>query len=288
VDGWNLIANPFPADIIWDSVILSANMTPFAYVLNPSTQAYFAIKNGSPPADTDSSIASMQGFWVKASTGSGTVTIMERHKKTSDGDNFQKMTSDPGSGLTLTYTSNGRAENVDIRFEQGATEGYDAFFDAFKLGSVNWLLSNFSSVSDDSTDLAYNSLPELNQSYSIPLKVSWGYPGYMTGALVNGTIDASDLSGLPGSACVILEDLDSATFTDLRTSSYTFDIPDSLTRPRFLLHISAPISKETINVACSGGADDRYSRWARNGPMELFVVERQWRYCSKYVQYKLG
>ncbi|MBL4578158.1 MAG: hypothetical protein JKX74_06760, partial [Flavobacteriales bacterium] len=255
VDGWNLIANPFPADIIWDSVILSANMTPFAYVLNPSTQAYFAIKNGSPPADTDSSIASMQGFWVKASTGSGTVTIMERHKKTSDGDNFQKMTSDPGSGLTLTYTSNGRAENVDIRFEQGATEGYDAFFDAFKLGSVNWLLSNFSSVSDDSTDLAYNSLPELNQSYSIPLKVSWGYPGYMTGALVNGTIDASDLSGLPGSACVILEDLDSATFTDLRTSSYTFDIPDSLTRPRFLLHISAPISKETINVACSGGAD---------------------------------
>ena len=254
VDGWNLIANPFPADIIWDSVSLSPNMTPFAYVLDPATESYFAIKNGGG-TDSDSSIASMQGFWVKASTGSGTVTIMERHKKTSDGNNFQKVNSVPEPGLTLTYTSNGRAERVDIRFEQGATESYDAFYDAYKLASLNWQLSNFSSLSNDSTDLAYNSLPELNQSYSVPLKISWGYPSFMTGTLVNGTINASSLAGLPASACVVLEDLDSATFTDLRTSSYTFDIPDSLTRPRFVLHISTPISKETINVACSGGTD---------------------------------
>ncbi|MBL4658605.1 MAG: SprB repeat-containing protein, partial [Flavobacteriales bacterium] len=255
IDGWNLIANPYPSDVVWDNVTLAGGVTPYAYVLNPvSGGSYITIKHGAPV--NDSSIASMQGFWVKTSGSAGTVTFDENDKSTNDNGPFYKMqVNHPDPGLTLKYTSGGRSEDLEIRFDQGATENYDPFYDGLKLNGPSWQLYNFSAVSGDSINLSWNFLPELNQSYSVPLSVVWSYPAFMSGTMVTGTVEVSDFSVLPSSSCLILEDLDSGIFTDLRVASYTFAVPDSLTRPRLMLHIGAPISKTTVSVACNGGTD---------------------------------
>jgi hypothetical protein len=56
------------------------------------------------------------------------------------------------------------------------------------------------------------------------------------------------------SSCIILEDVLTNTFVDLRQNiSYTFAQSTSVTAPRFVLHIYAPITKQTVNVSCWGG-----------------------------------
>ena len=251
-DGWHMVANPYPSDILWDSVTLSANMTPFAYVLDPAAKDYkAAYEQGVGPNDK---IPSMQGFFIKSTSGGGTATFKERHKVT-DGNNYEKMVGNSEPTLVLEFSAGTRVENTSIRFRQAASEAYDPMHDAFNIFSTDWQESNFSSETTDGVELQLNSLPELNQDYSVPLRVEWAYPSFQSGAIVNCTIDAIDFSDLPSSTCLVLEDLDSAIFTDLRVSSYNFDIVNSTTSTRFMLHIGVPMTKAVNNVMCNGAND---------------------------------
>ena len=102
----------------------------------------------------------------------------------------------------------------------------------------------------DSWDLSINSLPLLTSSISIPIRAKVKVTGSYT-----ITADITHLIGASLS-CILLEDLLTGTFTDLRLSStYTFTISDTTTAPRFLLHFSNPLQKQISGITCNGAGN---------------------------------
>ncbi len=122
-DGWNLIANPYPSDILWNTVTLSSKVTPFAYVYNPTSKSYEGYNQSS-----GRTIPSHQGFWVKVDSlvseldHIGTVTF-EEIDKVADGDNFYKTASTNEIGMTLS--GYGAYNSSRVRFNSNASAAYD-------------------------------------------------------------------------------------------------------------------------------------------------------------------
>ncbi|MBN4051355.1 T9SS type A sorting domain-containing protein, partial [bacterium AH-315-M05] len=248
-DGWNLIGNTYPSDVSWDAVSLS-NVTGFAYIYSDASSGYEIYEQGVG----SKTIASHQAFWVKVPTDAAASVTFDEADKATESDPFLKVVN-PNS-IKLTLTGNGFTDETEVRFKQGATEDYDWQYDAYKLLSFNYLTPSLSSVSADSTDLSINSLPELTQDIDIPIRITWSWPSYNFGNTATYTITVNDLSDMPLSTCIVLEDLLTSTSVNLRIdSSYTFTISDTTTVPRFLLHLGAPISKEGIDVSCNGASD---------------------------------
>jgi len=248
-DGWNLIGNPYPSDVLWDAVTLS-NVRPFAYIWDPNGDAWVSFDQSS-----GRSIPSHQAFWVKADTpGSGTVTFDE-NDKTTDGNNFLKTSQNKTPHLHLNIDGNGFHNDTEIRFKENGTYNYDPYLDAYKMTSLNDNAPNLSTVSADyyPIDLSINSLAKLDSNFSIPVRVTWGASGAGTKTY---TITA-DLNSMPLSSCIILKDTwNGGNSTNLRIdSSYTFTMTAGANIPaRFLLQVGAPIRKKSTHNLCFGDA----------------------------------
>lgn len=100
----------------------------------------------------------------------------------------------------------------------------------------------------DTIDYSINSLP-LNEDLSIPLLV-------YVGATKSYTFSVEGLDELGLNSCIVLEDRETGTFVDLRTTpDYTVTIPYTIATPRFYLHVSRPLEASTASVSCHGLSD---------------------------------
>jgi len=229
-DGWNLIGNPYPSDVLWDDVALSGTLTPFAYFYNPGTKAYDSYNQGDVYT-----IPSHQGFWVKVAIGgSGFETVtFDEVDKTTDGSNFLKMGN--SEKIAMTLTGYGSYNKADIRFNAAATADYDWQYDAFKLPTLNSNYVNLSTISSDNLELQINSIPTDYMNFNVPIKIYWGdtEPADPTQSL--SLIIDSLPSALPS---VCLEDLITGNTIELYEGmQYDFSAsysPSPL--PRFILH----------------------------------------------------
>ncbi|MBL4656941.1 MAG: hypothetical protein JKX73_02995, partial [Flavobacteriales bacterium] len=248
-DGWNLIANPYPSDILWDLTVSTTNLTPFAYVWDPNGDSYVSYDQ----AVGTSTIPSTQAFWVKnAAAGPGSVDFIEANK-TVDGNNFYKTYPIPG--ISLILTGNNFIDSTRIRLVNNSTYNYDPMLDAFSMYSLNAMKANISTVSADPNpiDLSINSMPELDGDVAIPVRV--GFSSSISGS--NTYTITANLNTVPQGSCVLLEDIFTGTFTDLiANNSYQFTQAAGVNLPpRFLLHISAPLETEITDVSCNGYDD---------------------------------
>lgn len=167
-DGWNLVGNPYPCPVDWDDVTLGANISSFAYVRDPVTEQYIELEQGNGDV-----IASHQGFWVKAVTGSivnNSITFEESHKSTANAT-FYKTHSD--GDIKLILTGYGNQNHARIRFRNNGTYNYDWNIDAYKLASTNNLVPNLSARTNDGYDLQLSSIPEDYEQFSAPLRIFW-------------------------------------------------------------------------------------------------------------------
>ena len=246
-DGWNLIGNPYPSDILWDVTVALSNVGTSAYVWDPNGDSFVPYTQAAT-----GSIPSMQAFWVKnIAVGAGSVTFIESNKK-ADGNNFYKAT--PMPGLSLILAGNGLVDSTKILFDDQASAYYDPMLDAYKLYSLNKQKANLSTVTADSipVDLSIHSIPELIGDVTIPVRIGFSEAG----STYTYTISAN-LASMPDGSCILLEDVFTSTITDLRVnSSYSFtQTAANNLPPRFLLHISAPVSAEVTDIACNGMAN---------------------------------
>ncbi len=149
------------------------------------------------------------------------------------------------NSIRFTASGNGFDDETFIRFTNAATTNFDNQLDAWKLLSANPAAPNISSVINDSLNLSINALPGLNSAVTIPIRLLVPVTG-------NYSIRRDSTLMLPMSACVLLEDLATGSTIDLRqTISYSFSISDTTSAPRFLLHLFAPITKNSVNPVCS-------------------------------------
>lgn len=246
--GWNCIANPYPSSIDWDAAgWTKTRLNNAIYVWNPNLQQYASYVGGIGTNGGSNIIPSSQAFFVQANNSAPALSLVETVKSGTD-QAFMKMlytqSVNPIYNITFDLSGNNNSDQTVVRFDDNATTGFDGDYDAHKFpgGSGTPYLTTVMS----NEDYSINSIPGLTTNISIPVRVKVPVTG--TYSIVKDSI-----SNLPQSSCVILEDLLTGTFTDLRNfNAYTFTISDTTSAPRFLLHISAPISKETFSARCFG------------------------------------
>jgi PKD repeat protein len=261
-NGWNLLANPYPAPISFTAVINgnTANCENALYVWNPDLNggngdfAVFTPSVGSVPSvgsgGVDDNIPTGQGFYIRA-TSAFNLSPVEAWKSATTGTVNPLLKSNsvayPASMFILNLTGGG-PKNFNtmtaINLNPNATAGFDNNWDAHHLSPGYGIAEIFSSSGADMFKM--NSIPTINGSVTIPVTVRSGYSGSYQIAPLN-------LNNLPAGACVSLYDKFTNTTHDLKAGPYTFNFIDTTNVSRFNLTITVnqtTVTSSATNPAC--------------------------------------
>ncbi|SHJ07313.1 Por secretion system C-terminal sorting domain-containing protein [Hymenobacter daecheongensis DSM 21074] len=234
--GWQLLGNPYPAPLDWSVARagLPTGVQDAIYVYKSADQyngTYQTYVNGvgSLPSGL---VPAMQGFFLRVSQNVPAFSFQNAWRATTyQNPTFNRSTADTRPLVQLDLVSaQGTHEPAFVYFEQGATAGFDARFDAEKLANPTGL--NLSS-SAAGLNLAVNGLPAQNAATVVPLAV--GVP--TTGTY---SLQAASLANL-GTTSVYLHDAVTGQQIDLRQQpSYAFSASNAaLITSRFSLRFGA-------------------------------------------------
>ena len=240
-DGWNLISNPYPSPINWDSPAWTkTGVNDAIYIWDPSLNQYSSYVNGIGVNGGTNIITSSQAFWIQTNQSNPVLNSTESTKTNLDVSYLHAAPSNK-TIIKLSLTGNGAKDETGICFSPLAINTFDPLEDAIKFFSGDPLGISITSMLD-TIDLAINSVP--STSYSVALKVKVGITGQYT-------INRDTNSYLPLNTCIYLEDLATNTKVNLENSPYTFAINDTTSAPRFILHVGFPLTTEEISTSCS-------------------------------------
>lgn len=149
-----------------------------------------------------------------------------------------------GNFITLTVLGNALSDNTQLGFCPNGTTSFDSGIDTLKAANTNTASPVISTVLGN-LDYQKNYLPATINSLSIPIRVTVG----ATGKYI--LLRDSSLILAQGS-CMFLEDVSmNYTLDFMANASYSFTIEDTTILPRFILHITEPVSRQSINTSCS-------------------------------------
>ncbi|MGF7082021.1 T9SS type A sorting domain-containing protein [Mucilaginibacter sp. UYCu711] len=191
VEGFNLVGNPYPSSIDWNTAfagtmstgIYAPNTDQTIYIYNVSSKNYATYLNTSASAGAgtlggSNIIPSGQGFFVHATNGSAQLVFNESAKVNAHPGTLLLNSAAPINNyqvrIQLSKDTINKDENIVI-FNNNAHDTYALNEDALYLkgsGSVN--LSN---LSGDKKALAINQLPFPKKAQSIPLNVGFTTTG---------------------------------------------------------------------------------------------------------------
>jgi len=251
--GWNLVGNPFPSSINWNSLSKS-NVDATLYYYDNSIPAYkyYNTTSGGMGGATQF-ISPMQGFMVHASA-TGSLGMANGARTHSGQDVFYKDAPLTTDILDLKVEGNGKSDYARICFYEHATENFDGEFDAYKIFSYSASTSELYSKTSNTTSLAINTLPlAIMNGGSVPVSFKVGTPG-------NFTLSAEKLGSFAPNTYITLEDKITGTFRKLNDNpEYAFLASSQDIVDRFVLHFKdvtsvSELSKpETINAWYNNG-----------------------------------
>lgn len=264
-DGWNLICNPYPSPIRWSLLKgATANIDNAVYAynadLNGGTGGYSTYINGiSSPAVGAGGIGDTipigQGFYVH-STGATALSAQESNKVGGNPtflrqSNVVQAATNSNPMIRLYVDGLGFHDETVLYTEAGASNNFDFGYDAYKLRGQDPYATSIA-LSYDTTDFQVNGVAPITGNFSMYLKTITGYAGAYT-------ISAANVASFPSGACINLYDRFTGVTTDLRTSTYAYNLADTTTVARFILNISLqPLQVNTTaqmpscTVAASG------------------------------------
>lgn len=240
-DGWNMVGNPYPSTIDWNDVNWTKTRINNAiYIWNPQNQQFASYVFGIGTNGGSRYIASSQAFWVQANATSPVLTIRETCKSAINQAFIRDAVADQQL-LTLGIQKGTKYDESVLRFIDGATDNFDADFDAYKLASADADVPYIALV-NNTDELSVNSY-NLGQSITMPVKVLASSNGLIT--MTFGKNNLTDLS------CAILEDLQTgAKINVLSSNAHTFYHTSATDTARFLLHLWNNKTKDVINPTC--------------------------------------
>lgn len=264
-DGWNLIGNPYPSQIDW-SLVTKSNISPFVYVLDPSTNAYVA-------NDGTTAIASGQGFFVKAIANSPSVTFNESNKTSGTASSLFKTGNVNPFKLSVVMDSI-TSDYAVLRVRDGASVGVDQMEDALKLTNSTF---NFG-YKIGTSKIQINTVPTFTA-------VADTFVLFAVGPAKSYVLTAANFGEIPDTKTVLLKDLFTNTTVDLRlNNTYAFNITSSgLSQGnRFLLIITnqsaLPVEFIEIKANVASNNTDIDVKWATATEVnnDRFVVEKSY------------
>ena len=247
--GWQLLGNPYPAPMDWDVVRTTTGMltgvADALYVFQPSGQytgTYKAYVNGLGQNGGTKDLAAMQGFFVRATAATGSVSFTNAVRATSYlSPSFSRQlpnpkpvtsSSKPVLRLEARNVANATADETVIYFEPAAGLGFSAQHDAYKVQlNGNGRPSLWSQAGTEG--FAINGLPDLATAPVIPLGVRVSQDG-------NHELVLTALADAPVGTQVWLEDRVLNRRQNLAASStYAFSMLANYTGQRFYLNFVA-------------------------------------------------
>ena len=162
--GFNLVGNPYPATIDWNTVTKGADISATYTTYNPNTGAFVAW-NGTT-GDASRYIASSQAFFVQQTGTTGGITIAEANKATNAAGNYFRNKLTDHLKLSMIYDS-ANYDAAFIHFRVDAQNDFDNY-DGLKFQNAG---VNIASVGTDGKRYNINSLASLSQTTEIPISI---------------------------------------------------------------------------------------------------------------------
>lgn len=238
-DGWNLVGNPYQSPVRFSNVAKSANYD-LAYRQN-STGQKVAIQN-------TTIIAPGEGFWLHCLGGDCNLTFDAVDVNSTNDDNYNLKTSQNAEELIVDLKYDNEEDNVMIRFNNLATSAYDKGLDGYKLSNSFAFKPNISVVNSQNHDLFMAAYQDDFEGV-LPLRIYTENPSNTekSYSLQFNNVDAIKQNN----KYLVLEDRFLNTFTPL-TEGYAvnFMMYDSVTIPRFYLHVNSPLTLTKSDVTC--------------------------------------
>ncbi len=240
-DGWNLLANPYPSAIDWDSPhITRASITNAIYVYVSESGQFTSYVSGVGTNGGTQYIPSSQAFWVQASsTGTPSLSIVEE-AKTDENPQFKNYSS---SGIIKFKMTSAEVltDEMVVRIHPEATMDFDDELDAIEFGSGNPEYPSMGLMSQDGILSSIFSMAPFQEDVTIPLTLKVG---------VQGTIafEVEDLVSCPWvRSCYIYDSLEEVSY-ELREKSVTgIDLEIGEYSERFFLVLNPMPLDEALN-----------------------------------------
>ncbi|MBK9420561.1 MAG: PKD domain-containing protein [Flavobacteriales bacterium] len=264
-DGWNLVSNPLPSAIAFDSISRGSDVENMYWIFNPVTGSHQSYSAGVGVGQVNGKIQSSQAFWLKAD-GSNVTTTVSESDKINDlaGGVFggDLLAVRPIVRLTVASALNTYSDETVFVFDQGTPE-MDAE-DALKFTFHTFGAPQVATKGSNGDALSINFFGAYTTDISIPVTVDVDVTGTYT-------ISAA-IAGMQGLSCISLEDLSTGTITPLTDgASYSFAInaDDDASAPRFLLHGTAPLPLYAENATCANTPNGTATVVVANGPVDI-------------------
>jgi len=244
-DGWNLVSNPYPSNIDWDSPSWTkTNIDPAVYVYNAQVGGMASYVSGVSTNGGSRYINSSQGFMVRANASSPQLIATE-NVKTANTSAFLRtaegaMADESLLRLNLSKNGSSMTDEIAIRFNPAAQSGIDPSLDAYDYMFLGTMI-NLSALKNGSNMSIYSS-PTLEQSLMIPLRA-------VVEPNSSYTISASGLAGLVSNYpqafasdyLVLVDDATGVEYNLHTGSGYTFATGSSQTQMNFTLRFQSPV-----------------------------------------------
>ena len=151
--------------------------------------------------------------------------------------------------LDLKVDGNGYSDEILIHFDPNATEGFDAAYDAYKMGGLAAAPQLYSILPNE--NLTINTLPDVNVHPVIKL-------GFTAGVNGEYVITTTGLESFTGGVDLYLEDLLTNRIQDLNANPvYTFTAAPGQAEHRFNLHFAPVGIKEATNNTLNIYSNDK-------------------------------
>ncbi|MEZ5194934.1 MAG: T9SS type A sorting domain-containing protein [Bacteroidales bacterium] len=238
--GWNLLGNPFPVAIEWNSSSdwNRNNVGAVMYLFDPDNTGNYVTWNYNTGIGTNPNggfIASTQGFWVRTSDTTGTAASITIPASQRFHNNAAFLKSDgvalPDHMLVTVEGENYKDQTI-LGFIETATGEFDPDYDGLYLKPNVNSLSLYTST--NGSKYAINELPSVKEYPLVPLIFK---------ATTNGmhTLSFSWVESFDSDQPIYLEDKKEKRFKDIRLlSEYKFDAGIDDTENRFFIHFVAP------------------------------------------------
>jgi hypothetical protein len=247
VDGWNLVANPYPAPVNLPQVLADNDLVESYYIFDNTGSGSYreTLDDGSGDAPTILDVG--QSFWVKV-TEATTITFSESDKVV-DGSNTFLREFDPGfEGSLGLHVENVEDQwsNAFISFHDDATPDFNHEEDAVHLDTELLNQLRMWTVAETGEHLAIQSLGSVATTPSVPLHMTTGAGGEITFELFE-----QDL--MPENYCMVVEDTETGEKAQMGVETLTVSVPaETLYEGRFVLHFNAMPAMELTSTTCDG------------------------------------
>ncbi|MCB9364257.1 MAG: PKD domain-containing protein [Flavobacteriales bacterium] len=253
LDGWNLVGNPYQSPVLFLNVAKSANFD----------VAYRKKASGASQAINFTDIISPgEAIWLHCVGGPCSLTFDANDVNSTNIDNYNLRAAHSSDNLIVKLNYDNEYDEVEIDFNELATDNYDRGLDAYKLNNSFKHKPNLAIVNNQNHNLN-KAVFNTDFNNSIPLRV---YTTNPSGEDKKYSLSFENIANVLGrNKRIVLEDRQLNTFTELTSDvSVDFKMNDTEKTPRFYLNITTPLAILKQNITCFG---------ANNGKIDVVTTD---------------